>query len=213
MTAIRKLRTVGKTCAPNSREQDRTRRENLDRAVKIFSRRFLLRELTENDVTERYLSWLSDAAAKRFIVAAANTKSLSDLKRYVQKRIGREDILFLGIFEKATGLHIGNIKYEPVNTNSGYAVMGILIGDPDSRGRGVAAEVLRTSALWLREHRRIKRILLGVNQNNATAIKAYEKVGFIQSPSAFIQTEFPGNTAMIWDLSRLKAASADDRII
>ena len=91
--------------------------------IEIATERFLLRSLTEHDVTERYLSWLRNPDARKFITAAARTEGLSDLKRYVCDRIGRDDVLFLGIFEKTTGLHIGNIKYEPVNSEVGYAII------------------------------------------------------------------------------------------
>jgi [ribosomal protein S5]-alanine N-acetyltransferase len=173
---------------------------HLDRKVEIASERFLLRELTEDDVTERYLSWLSNTEVRKFIAAAAKTKSLSDLKQYVRDRIGRNDILFLGIFEKNSGLHIGNIKYEPVNSDLGYAIMGILIGDPKYRGKGVTVEVLIASAQWLKSHRKIKQILLGVTKDNTAAIRAYEKVGFV-----FARTEIIPNHAstMALDLKGL----------
>ncbi|MDX9713884.1 MAG: hypothetical protein RBT37_00480 [Dissulfurispiraceae bacterium] len=98
-------------------------------SVEIATKRFILRELSANDVTSQYLGWLQDVDAKKYITAASHTSCLSDLKQYVCSRIGREDILFLGIFDKSTGLHIGNIKYEPVNSALGFAVMGILIGN------------------------------------------------------------------------------------
>ncbi len=203
MTSEQQSHPSGTAWVPGRRIRYDHRGDNRAHAVRISTERFLLRELTEGDVTQRYLSWLSDVATQRFIVAAAKTKRLSDLKQYVQERIGREDVLFLGIFEKATGVHVGNIKYEPVDSASGYAVMGILIGDPISRGKGVAGEAVRASALWLKAHRQIRWILLGVNPNNTAAIKAYQKVGFVQSPSAYIRREFQGNTAMCWDLRRL----------
>ena len=53
--------------------------------------------------------------------------------------------LFLGVFEKVTNKHIGNIKYDPIDSESKVAVMRILIGDPEWRGRGVAEEVLSAS--------------------------------------------------------------------
>lgn len=154
--------------------------------VEIVSERFLLRPLTESDVTERYLNWLADIEARKFIAAAATIKGLADLRAYVREGIGREDVLFLGIFEKDTELHIGNIKYEPVNPVTGYAIMGILIGDPEFRGKGVASEVLLSSAKWLNRNRNIKQILLGVGIDNVSAIRAYEKVGFVFSKSEFL---------------------------
>ncbi len=166
--------------------------------IEILSERFALRPITEEDVTERYLNWLGDADVKRYI-AAAGTKRLSDLKEYVSLKIGREDILFLGIFERATGLHVGNIKYEPINTELGYAIMGLLIGDSQYRGKGVTAEVLRSSAKWLKRHRKIKQILLGVRKDNLAAISAYKKVGFRLSKSEFLRNH---PSTMVWDLTR-----------
>jgi ribosomal-protein-alanine N-acetyltransferase len=178
--------------------------KSVNRAVEIVSERFLLRELTEEDVNERYLGWLGDAEAKKFITFAAKTKSLSDLNQYVRDRIDRDDILFLGIFEKTTGLHIGNIKYEPVNSDLGYAIMGLLIGDANYYGKSVAAEVLVASAQWLKAYRNINQIGLGVGIDNHRAIRAYEKVGFVKTDTDFIQHVLPGAITMVWKLSDIR---------
>ena len=98
------------------------------------------------DVSDRYIGWLNEPSTNQFI----STKlSRTDLKKYVSERLNRNDVLFLGIFNKIDGLHIGNIKYEPVDSYQGYAVMGSLIGEADWRGKGVATEVISASALWL----------------------------------------------------------------
>lgn len=170
--------------------------------IKIATERFLLRPLTEHDVTERYLGWLRDSDAKKFIMAAARTEGLSDLKQYVCDRIGRDDVLFLGIFEKITDRHIGNIKYEPVNPEGGYAIMGVLIGDPAYRGKAVTSEILQASALWLKDHRNISQILLGVNKDNLAAVRAYEKAGFVVADTPHIKKSMPGAITMAWCLKK-----------
>ena len=133
-------------------------------------------------------------------MAAARTERLSDLKQYVCDRIGRDSIFFLGIFEKASGLHIGNIKYEPVDSALGYAIMGMLIGDLAYRGKKVGAEVLNASAGWLKEHRNIRQIVLGVSKDNHAAVKAYEKAGFVVADTPHIQKPMPGAITMVWRL-------------
>lgn len=155
-------------------------------SVEIVSERYIMRELQLTDVTHRYLGWFSDRETTKYIAAAAGTKELSDLKRFVQERINRDDVLFLGIFDKATQLHIGNIKYEPVNSELGYAVMGIMIGDPAHRGKGATPEILRSSGEWLNGHRNIQQIVLGVNKENTGAIRAYEKAGFRVASSPYV---------------------------
>ena len=151
--------------------------------VVIETDRFFLRELTLDDVSTRYLGWLSDSAAKKWIATAESTRGLADLREYVQQRVGREDVFFLGIFAKADHLHIGNIKYEPVLPDEGSAELGILIGDPAFRGKHVFAEVLAASAAWLKLHRRIHRICLGVERENLPAVTAYRNAGFVAEPA------------------------------
>ena len=145
----------------------------------IETGRFILRELTVADVSERYLEWLSDPEARKWIFAAAEAQRMTDLKDYVAQRVGRTDVLFLGIFDKSRGVHIGNIKYEPVLPDQGSAVMGILVGDPSFRGKGVFAEVFGASAAWLKKERRITRIHLGVEKAHQAALKAYQNAGFV----------------------------------
>lgn len=169
-------------------------------SARIITNRTILRPLDVNDVSERYLGWLRDKASLQYISAAALQPDITALRQYVLERSGREDVVFLGIFEKDTGLHIGNLKYEPVNTNLGYAIMGILIGESDWRGKGIAAEVLAASANLLFKRSDIKQIILGVSRSNTSAIRAYQKIGFIEKLSEYIPNVSAENMTMIWDI-------------
>ncbi len=166
--------------------------------MEVLTQRFLLRRLTVDDVSERYLSWLDDSSAQKYIVAAGNTRGIDDLRNYVAARQQRDDLLFLGIFDRETGRHIGNIKYEPMDCEAGYAVMGILIGEPDYRGKGVTSEVLTASAQWLKQRYGLSQILLGVDLANEAAIRAYQKVGFVVEDTPHIDKVLPGTVTMVW---------------
>jgi [ribosomal protein S5]-alanine N-acetyltransferase len=159
--------------------------------------RFHLRSLTVDDVTERYLDWLRDTADHIAVTSPRPVRELPELRDYVRERIDRDDVLFLGIFDKATGVHVGNIKFEPIDTRRKFAVMGILIGTPEYRGKGVAAEVLTASSAWLRDHRGINQIVLGVSVRNPGAIHAYEKVGFELAETPLIAKSHPDQVTMV----------------
>lgn len=169
--------------------------------VAINTHRFILREITEADASETYLSWLRDPLSVKYITAAGTQNELYNLKQYIRERVGRNAVLFLGIFDATTGQHVGNIKYEPVNDELGYAIMGILIGEVTYRGIGVAKEVITASSKWLSDNRNIYEILLGVHLENVSAIKAYEKMGFKVSDTPFISKRAPG--ALIMKLETL----------
>lgn len=166
----------------------------------IDTPRFHLRPLREDDVTERYLEWFEDATARKHITAAAQTNTLDDLRAYIAARRGRADVLFLGIFGRTSGLHIGNIKYEPVDDRARFAVMGILIGDPAYRGTGAGPEVIAASAWWLEANRGIHEIVLGVHRNNDAAIRAYERVGFVVAGTPHLPLPAKGTATMVWRL-------------
>jgi RimJ/RimL family protein N-acetyltransferase len=168
--------------------------------VEIHTPRFLLRSLNVGDVNERYAGWLNTQIAQQYITAAASSTDIATIRRYLKERHGREDVLFLGIFDKSSGEHIGNIKYEPVNSESGYAIMGILIGELEWRGKGVASEVLLASGAWLNRYRNIERIILGVSRSNTSAIRAYEKAGFIEQSTDVLPIAAPESMSMVWHL-------------
>lgn len=170
----------------------------MTRKIQISTQRFMLRELTVADVTERYRDWLLEPEAKKNI--SATTDSLSELVQYVADRTQREDVLFLGIFDLLSGLHVGNLKYEPVNTELGYAIVGVLIGEVEYRGRGVATEVLVASTAWLKENRQINQFLLGVWKANLAAVRAYEKAGFKLAETPLLPNRPPEAPVMILNL-------------
>ena len=144
----------------------------------INTERFQLKTLTVDDATEEYLSWFSSSKEVGEYIAYAKTNAdINKLRQYVKEREDREDVLFLGIFTDS-GQHIGNIKYEPINLKDKSATMGILIGDQEWRGKGVATEVIKDSSKYLKENYNIKYIDLGVNKDNIAAVSAYKKMKF-----------------------------------
>ena len=169
-------------------------------SIIIETDRFLLKSLTEENVSDRYLGWLRNDEALSFITAAKRTSTLSSLRKYVRTHSARPDTLFLGIFGKDNNLHVGNIKYQPVDSQKGYAVMGILIGDPAYRGLGVASEAIRESAFWLKRHQNINQIVLGVSNDNVAAIRAYKKAGFQIASTPHIPMSADNVATMIWKI-------------
>ncbi|EJC82697.1 acetyltransferase, ribosomal protein N-acetylase [Rhizobium leguminosarum bv. trifolii WSM2297] len=144
----------------------------------IATQRLFLRPLRQEDATQRYLDWFRGPASER-IYSSDLMNETDDLRRYIAERQAREDVLFLGIFERTSGDHIGNLKYEPISEKEFVATMGIFIGEPSARGKGIAGEAIQAANSWLKDRRRIRKIVLGVETNNIAAIRAYEKIGFL----------------------------------
>ena len=139
--------------------------------------RFTLKIMTPELVGPAYLSWFSDESLMPFIVYSREKTSLSELQDYVSEKLSSPAALMFGIFLRDAGHHIGNIKFEPLDFQSGHGVMGILLGDPDWRGRGVFSEISGMIEPELKSLG-IDRLYLGVEKENQAAVRAYQKWGY-----------------------------------
>ena len=149
----------------------------------IYLDRFYLRTLTASDVSSDYLSWFDGDNVKKYISYASRAPTRRELLNYVNDKNSSKSALLFGIFSKLGSKHIGNIKYEPIDLVKKTADMGILIGDVNWIGRAAGPEVILGSTKWLKEQLSIEYITLGVHLENKSALKAYQKIGFIHDVS------------------------------
>jgi len=174
--------------------------------MKLTTERFLIRNLRISDATNTYLNWLYSEKENQFISRTFDKKNINFLKNFIKEvnlghdinyenhttTLGKENVKklknsykqkkvrteFLGIFEKKEFIHIGNIKYDPIDLNNKFAIMGILIGNKKYRGKGTFKEVFTETCKKINTKYKIKKIFLGLGKDNMIAKKAYEKVGF-----------------------------------
>ncbi|MDD5470208.1 MAG: GNAT family N-acetyltransferase [Candidatus Peribacteraceae bacterium] len=135
-----------------------------------------LRALTEEDATPRYAAWLNDPEVNKYLETRSVT--VDELRKFIREKNANPQVLLLGIFWGENHLHIGNIKLEPIDERKGCATMGILIGDRNYWGKGVATEAITLLADYAFSHWKIRSLDLGVITENFPAIRAYEKCGF-----------------------------------
>jgi [ribosomal protein S5]-alanine N-acetyltransferase len=164
--------------------------------------RFYLRHLSISDATETYLSWFKDPKAIEFIDYAQNNSELNDLRIFIEEKNASKKSLFFGIFTIRDNIHIGNIKFEPIDFEQKKAEMGILIGNSIWRGRGAGPEVITGSGRWLKDNYNIKTMTLGVAINNERAVTAYKKIGFILNQPASLHEE-ENSLRMTLDLNNI----------
>lgn len=144
--------------------------------VQITTKRLLLKPMSLAFLTEGYLSWLIDTKVNRHITH--KNLSQSGLTQYILDKINNPNCRFWAICTKNDDSHIGNVKLEPIDWTARTATFGIMIGDSNYWGKGIATEV--TSAVA--QHSFFELGLLGLNlgvaAQNTAAVKAYEKCGF-----------------------------------
>jgi len=135
--------------------------------------------MTGSDASEAYASWLNDPEVNRYL--ATKSATLESVKEYIQKKNATPDTELYGIFLREGDKHIGSLKLEPIDRAAKRATLGILIGEKGEWGKGYAGEALRLAVARCFSELGMEEVWLGVIAQNTSAIRAYQKLGFVET--------------------------------
>jgi RimJ/RimL family protein N-acetyltransferase len=138
----------------------------------------ILRGVTLSDVTDEYHRWLNDPEVSQFLETRFFPQSRESIERYVTAMAASQDSVFLGIIEKKSHRHIGNIKVGPINWIHRFADVSLVVGDKGSWGRGYGADAIRTVTAYAFSRLNLHRLQAHVYAANVGSEKAFLKVGY-----------------------------------
>jgi [ribosomal protein S5]-alanine N-acetyltransferase len=137
-----------------------------------------LRLLSPEDVGDAYLGWMKDDAVVRFMESRGEVYTLERLRDYVRKMVESPDDFLFGIFSKADGRHIGNVKVGNIDWREGLGYAGLLIGDRTRWGHGHGSESIRLISRYAIEALGLRRVYAGIYPENTGSYRAFLKAGF-----------------------------------
>lgn len=146
----------------------------------IEGNRIYLRPLQETDATEEYLKWLNDYEVVKYTESRFYPNSMDSLRAYLTGLNNNNNVAF-AIVEKSSNNHIGNIKLGNINWIHRYADIGLIIGNKDYWGKGIAPEVLELIVNYAFKRLNLRKLVAGAYIENKGSIRAFEKVGFVQA--------------------------------
>ena len=144
----------------------------------LKTERLYLSKIGKEACSERYLTWLQDLEVNRFLDSGLFPQSLDDLVNYVESM--PKNIIFLSIYTKDSLQHIGNVKIDSIDFKNGLAEYGILMGEKEEWGKGYAKEATEAVIQHCFTRLNLRKITLGVVEDNEGAVKLYQKLGFIK---------------------------------
>jgi [ribosomal protein S5]-alanine N-acetyltransferase len=134
--------------------------------------------LTPEHVTDAYVGWMADAEVQRFLESRFATHNRASIEAYVADRLAGEDLL-LGIHSRALDRHVGNIKLGPIDRHHGLGEIGIMIGDREAWGKGMATAAIRRISGIAFEELGLRKLSAGCYASNIGSRKAFESAGFL----------------------------------
>lgn len=142
------------------------------------AQRIYLREVRPSDVNDNYYRWMNDPDITEFLESRFFPNSVESLCGYVASKAGDHNNVFLAIVLKNADRHIGNIKMGPIDWVHRSAEIGIIIGEKDCWGQGLATESIAALCGYAFDTLNLHRLTAGCYHGNHGSLRAFEKAGF-----------------------------------
>lgn len=136
-----------------------------------------IRKLELSDINNTYCSWLNDPEVNRYLESRFTKWDIEKLTNYYMKN--NSEGLFLAIIDLTEKKHIGNVKLSIIDKKNSSTGLGIMIGDKNYWGRGIATEVIKIVTDYCFSQLNIHKITAGAYEDNRASINAFIKNGFI----------------------------------
>ena len=128
------------------------------------------------DLLPLYQRWVNDFHTMRTIGLAPRPMTLEEETAWYEREVGG-DIRFT-IYERAGWRPVGTTALHNVDYRNRSATFGIMIGEPECRGRGYGTETARLMLDYAFTALGLHNVMLTVHEYNRAGLRAYTKAGF-----------------------------------
>ena len=144
----------------------------------ITNPKLTLRIIRATDVNKEYVNWLNNSHVNRFLEVRHEEVDIDSQRAYVEKIFHSTDTYLFGIFRDSSSI-IGTIKLGPINYLHKFGEIGIMIGEPESWGKGFATEAIGMLCENFFEKGILRKMTAGVMEANLGSRRAFEKNEFV----------------------------------
>ena len=130
------------------------------------------------DLLPLYQRWINDFGTARHLVHTPLPISEEAELAWYESVANDPASPGFTVYERKTGLPIGNTGLHNVDYRHGTAEWGILIGEVDARGKGYGTETARLMLDYAFTALGLANVMLTVYEYNLAGRRAYEKAGF-----------------------------------
>lgn len=136
-----------------------------------------LRPVEERDLP-RFARWLADREVTRWLAGIGEPPTLEDEREWYESKRADPDNVMWSI-DTLEGRLVGNVELR-LAPRARRAEMGIAVQDKSQWGQGLGTDTVRLVLEYAFEDLQINRVELTTDEENARAIRCYEKCGFVR---------------------------------
>ncbi len=146
----------------------------------LIGEKCYLRGLEETDLEGNYFQWFNDQEVTAFMRNGTFPNSAAKARDFFLRMSSSENDIVLAIIGKDDGRHVGNLGLHGINWLYRSAELGIIVGERDCHGKGLATEAMRLLLGHAFNRLNLHRVYLITDIENKAAIRAFEKAGFVR---------------------------------
>jgi RimJ/RimL family protein N-acetyltransferase len=130
------------------------------------------------DLLPVYQRWINNLGTMRTLDLPPYPMTMEKEQDWYDRQSRAESDVPFTIYERETLRPIGNTGLHEVNYRDRTASFGIMIGEPECRGKGYGTETTRLMLDYAFTALGLHNVMLVVFEFNGAGIRAYEKAGF-----------------------------------
>lgn len=132
-----------------------------------------------------YYHWINDINVVRYIGRDELLTGISfeEAEQYVQQLWRNEHCIFLAVYHTESGKFVGTAKINFINERGrkhGLADIGIMLGDRNFRGKGLATDILRAISVYAFENLLARKLTAGAMSPNEAVVRAFLRIGYVE---------------------------------
>ena len=144
---------------------------------KLETVRFEIVPFVSADVDQTYVGWMHDKTVTEHIDARYVEQTIDSIKQFVDS-FDQINGLFWRVKDKISRVDVGNVQARVVALHR-TADVGILIGNRQYWGKGVAQEVLSSVFDYLFSVRNVEKVTMGTRKTNERMQKTIMAMGLL----------------------------------
>lgn len=146
----------------------------------LIGRRIYLRRIERGDLEGKYFQWLNDQEVTRWMQNGIFPNSMESMEQYYESQATSRTNIIFAIVLKDCDRHIGNIGLHNIHNVFRSAEIGIVIGEKDCWGQGIATEAISLLVRHAFLRMNLNRLSSGAVLKNPGSIRAFEKAGYVR---------------------------------
>jgi RimJ/RimL family protein N-acetyltransferase len=149
----------------------------MTKVVKYELNGYFLRKLSDEDVGERYLRWITDPQVTEFLAVKYHQYTVQTLKEYVKATNESNSRFLYGVFTK-DNIHIGNFSIYDINRINQTFDFGYFIGEKEWWGKDAGLMSCLIGLKIAFEEMNLRKTFTYVESVNLKSRFVLQKIGF-----------------------------------